>query len=75
MKTIIEFNLPEEKSEYLTAINGQSYYVALADIKRYYRSKLKYDSDKNTKKEIKLIQNIANDIYDIIKELEYEEVI
>ena len=46
MKTIIEFNLPEEKSEYLTAINGQSYYVAVADIKSYLRSKLKYVSDK-----------------------------
>lgn len=46
-KVILEFNLPEERSEFEVVNNAGEYYSNLWDIDKYLRSVLKYDQDKD----------------------------
>ena len=47
MKATLTFNLPEEREEFNTAINGVNYMIALEDIRNKIRSWKKYE-DKET---------------------------
>lgn len=42
MKAVIEFQLPEEATEHLHAINGLRYFSILEDTKRHIRSQVKH---------------------------------
>jgi hypothetical protein len=42
MKAILEFNLPEENSDFQAAINGQNYKNAIWDFDQLLRSEMKY---------------------------------
>ena len=42
MKAILEFNLPEEQSEYLLATRGNQYFCVIWDTLQSIRSSLKY---------------------------------
>jgi hypothetical protein len=42
MKATLEFNLPDEQSEFESAVNGHLYKHVVWDIDNYLRSKLKY---------------------------------
>jgi len=59
MKATLEFNLPEEQSEFETATKGSSMLVLLSDLFEEIRSNLKYDSgafkdyDKDTLEEVR----------------------
>jgi len=44
-KVIIEFNLPEDQTEYQTSIKGGDYYCALFDIAMRIRETSKYDKE------------------------------
>ena len=43
MKAILEFNLPDERNEYLCAARGSQYVAALEELDNYLRSRLKYE--------------------------------
>ncbi len=43
MKAILEFNLPEEDVEHLTAINGGKYRLILFAHDQWLRAKIKYN--------------------------------
>lgn len=43
MKAILEFNLPEDESEFNLANKGSKYYFVLWEMDQWYRSKIKYD--------------------------------
>jgi hypothetical protein len=43
MKAILEFNLPEEKSDHAYAVAGVDALLVISDILTEIRSKLKYD--------------------------------
>jgi hypothetical protein len=45
MKAILEFSLPEEKTEFILAQNGGKYYATISDIENYFRKNIKYNSD------------------------------
>lgn len=74
MKGILEFNLPEEKSEFLLAQQGGKYYVTLLDIRNYFRNRLKYNSDNLTEDQLIFLEKVRDDIYDIIKDTESIEI-
>lgn len=61
MKATLEFNLPEENSEHIVAINGSKYYSALFDIKQEICSKLKHGNLEGEKfeawEEIEMVVN------------------
>ena len=42
MKAILEFNLPEEKTDFLASVKGVDALLVLDDIKKQLREKLKY---------------------------------
>lgn len=46
MKAILEFNLPEEQSEFDLANNASKYYSVLWDLDQYLRNFVKYPSDR-----------------------------
>ena len=43
MKVIMEFNLPDDDSNYIAASKGLDLYFALLDISEFVRSMYKYD--------------------------------
>ena len=44
-KATLEFNLPEERGEFHTAVNANKYIAALQDIDTELRNKIKYAGD------------------------------
>jgi len=42
MRTVLEFNLPEEEEEFLLAFNGARYAIALDEMDNWLRQKVKY---------------------------------
>ena len=47
MKSILEFNLPEDKEEYDTASKGMDWALIVLDIDQFIRNKIKYEQDKD----------------------------
>jgi hypothetical protein len=43
MKAILEFDLPEDQSEFDLANKGSKYYCVLWEMDQWYRSQLKYN--------------------------------
>ena len=46
MKAILEFNLPEDKEEFDTALKGMDWALLVLDIDQFIRNKIKYEQDK-----------------------------
>jgi len=44
-KAILEFDLPEEQSEFENALNGVNYRILLGDLYTWLRAKWKYGND------------------------------
>ena len=42
MKAILEFNLPEEQTEHLTAVKALDYKYVVSEMDEYLRSQIKY---------------------------------
>ena len=47
MKATLEFNLPEEQSEFNHVTKGEDYYYCLERIREYLRRELKYNNELN----------------------------
>jgi hypothetical protein len=67
MKAIIEYNLPDEESEFRTAMNGQKYQSCLWEMDQWLRSKLKYD-DNLTQEQFDIYQLVREKLREIINE-------
>lgn len=65
MKTIIEFNLPEEKPEYLLYMKSMDYYSSLCQIEEYIKTRLNNDRFEYEETRIAL-----TDIEDMLGDLE-----
>lgn len=62
MRVILEFNLPEEREEYLMATQAGEMSCALSDIKNYIRSRLKYeDPGSEATKDLEHIRELITD--------------
>lgn len=48
MKSILTFDLPEDKDDHTLAIHGSDFYLAIWDLDQWLRSKLKYGHDYKT---------------------------
>ena len=66
MKAILEFELPEEEEEYQMVNNASKMYMALWEIKQLLRSKLKYNSDGLSSKELEQWEIIQGEFYVIL---------
>ena len=63
-KAILEFNLPEEKTEFKDAVNGTTYLLILQKLDDHMRSEIKYNNDISEEKEKTL-----NDLRDKMNEI------
>lgn len=66
MKAILEFELPEEEEEYQMANNASRMYLALWEIKKLFRSELKYNSNGLTDIELEQWEIIQGEFYVIL---------
>ncbi|MBM3453522.1 MAG: hypothetical protein FJX80_00060 [Bacteroidetes bacterium] len=71
MKATLEFNLPEDNSEHLRAVNAGAAWSALHDIDTRLRSILKYglDKDSSYEKELADIRSEINDTLALLGEV------
>lgn len=67
MKTTLIFDLPNEQEEFSAAINGLAAHCALREIDNLFRTKLKYEEDAHTEKELELLQQLRDEINRIIE--------
>jgi len=69
MKAILEFNLPEERSEHTHALKGIEYFSILHTIDQRLRSILKHGHDYSS------VESLATDLRQYINEyVNFEEV-
>jgi hypothetical protein len=68
MKALLEFTLPEEKEEYITAVNGGAYKSILSSLDNELRNKVKYGSDSLTKEEEQAYRLVRQRIADLLLE-------
>ena len=61
MKAILEFILPDDKTEFDTASKAMDWAILAWDIEQYIRNRLKYQSEKldtsSAKEELEIIRN------------------
>ena len=66
MKAILEFNLPDDKTEFDTASKAMDWAILAWDIEQYIRNRLKYQTDKlqtsSAKEELELLRNELHDL-------------
>lgn len=66
MKTIMEFNLPEDQIEFDFAVQGSKMYSALWDISQELRQIWKYEQLKDD--EFKMVERIRDKFHEILDE-------
>jgi len=61
MKAILEFELPDDKTEFDTASKAMDWAILAWDIEQYIRNRLKYQSEKletsSAKEELEFLRN------------------
>jgi hypothetical protein len=66
MKAILEFILPDDKTEFDTASKAMDWAILAWDIDQYIRSRLKYQTEKletsSAKEELELLRNELRDL-------------
>jgi hypothetical protein len=67
-KAILEFNLPEENEEFLTAQNGGKYHSVIWNLDQGLRSALKYNSDSYDEKTLEQLQKVRDRIHELLSE-------
>ena len=58
MKAILEFNLPEDREEYVAASKGMEWALLVLDIDQFIRNKIKYEQDRDGV--LQLVRNELN---------------
>ena len=66
MKAILEFELPDDQSEYELAVDAPKMYNALWDIKQLIRSKVKHNPDGLTDDDLNQWEIIQDEFYCIL---------
>jgi len=65
MKAILEFNLPDEQSDFDNAVDGYKWSLVAWELDQHLRSKLKYN-DKLTEEQYDTYQEIRDKLWDIL---------
>ena len=67
MKAILGFNLPEDKVDFDLALQGSDWKHVCWEMDQYLRKELKY-SDEKSFEELKLLQEVRDELYRFINE-------
>ena len=62
MRAVLEFNLPEERSEFDHAYRGIDWYRAICDIRKYLIKELNGDANDNWRMVIRTVNDELTDI-------------
>ena len=66
MKAILEFILPEDKTEFEAATKSMDWAILAWDLEQYMRNRLKYQTEKletsSAKEELELLRNELRDL-------------
>ena len=65
MKAILEFNLPDEQSDFDNAVDGYKWSLAAWELDQHLRSQLKYN-DELTEEQYDTCQEIRDKLWDIL---------
>jgi hypothetical protein len=57
MKAILEFNLPEDREEYVVASRGMEWALLVLHIDQFIRNKIKYEQDRED-----ILQLVRNEL-------------
>lgn len=68
MKAILEFHLPEERTEFELAANGMKWMSVSHEMAEYLRQQLKYHSEKYTDDQCLVIEQVRKKLQDLIDE-------
>jgi len=66
MKAILKFDLPEETTEFHSAINGGDALAALSEFDEYLRSFIKYPPDDTPKQALDAYQAIRDELHRLL---------
>ena len=62
MKATLEFNLPEDQSDFRCAVNGVSWMSVCWDMDQWLRFELKYNDSKYSDKEYELLEKVREEL-------------
>lgn len=65
-KLILEYQMPEDKSDYEMALNASKYAGIINEFKNELRQKIKYESDSLSDAELKVYEDIRTRLHQII---------
>lgn len=66
MKGTLEFNLPEEQSDFKLASNATSWYLVAWDMDQYLRDKIKYPEDTKSDEYYEALEQVRKEFWDIM---------
>jgi hypothetical protein len=70
MKAILEFNLPDDESEFRDAVNGGSWKHAMWKVDQELRSRTKYAPDTMSDEAYKELEEIRDFLHQTLNQLE-----
>lgn len=67
MKAVLEFNLPQDQTEFNNAIKGGDWKHICWQMDQYLRKELKYNDDRSLE-ELNLLQKVRDELYGFMSE-------
>ena len=72
MKAILEFNLPDDQSDFESAINGYKWESAMWDMNQYLRSVTKYAPDETSAEVVEALDKARDELFNILNNYNLE---
>jgi hypothetical protein len=72
MKSIIEFNLDEERAEFDFAVNGSKYHSVIWDLDNHLRGLTKYPPDNQSEDTYNALQETRDKLHQLLNEYNLE---
>lgn len=72
MKAILEFNLPDDQSDFESAINGYKWELAMWDMNQYLRSVTKYAPDETSAEVVEALDKARDELFNILNNYNLE---
>ena len=68
MKATLEFNLPEDNSDFQLAVNSSKIFHVIWNLDQYLRSKIKYEDHLLTQEKFDAYEEIRRKLFEIMSE-------
>ena len=66
MKAILEFNLPDEQSEFTTACTGAKWVHSMWELDQWLRSQMKYHDHEMSEDEYNAYERVRDKLYEVM---------